>query len=156
LHAVFFMFEDDLMSWERVQGCHRPLKKFLFLDPVPHRCKPLRYPSIWLENRPWVVRTFPTIPKKADHPNEEGQNLAERIDISLHLVYHVPRPTFKVKVSKSEKRLSIQSGNKYVGTCRKWSKKATKAKRDGFNSSYLCNLNLNFKKRLLFMMYKRR
>jgi len=35
-----------------------------------------------------VVWTFPTIPKKAGHPNEEGQNLAERIDISLHLVYH--------------------------------------------------------------------
>jgi len=43
--------------------------------------------------------------------------LAERVDISLHLVYHGAETNLQSQILKEQlqKRLSIKSGNKYVG-----------------------------------------
>jgi hypothetical protein len=111
----------------------------------------------------YEVRTFPTIPKKAAHPNEEGQIWLSAMTFLSTSSTMVPRPTFKDKSQRATaKRLSIKS-EILAGSEADSERlnKFTTAKRDGFNSSvvqrsYLCNLNLNFKKRLLFMMYKRR
>jgi len=68
----------------------------------------------------------------------------------------VPRPTFKVKVSKSDCKNGFPSSlatNTWVLAVRKWSRKAsnkfTKAKQDGFNSSCwtsssLCHRSIHF------------
>jgi hypothetical protein len=58
----------------------------------------------------YVVRTFPTIPQKAGHPNSEGRifGSARRqwpllfLSPSCLLPLMAPKPTFKVKVPKSD------------------------------------------------------